>query len=302
MPIFAVSRVVDNDRNATAMGLVDSSTRQFSISTIDRIKKVLSQGLATIENIEIVGGELKGTMGDIDRLPMVDQQNKPLSSPMVTIVNAISDGANTVEYDIVDYTGALATIDAATLIAYAKEVGISNAKVVERDGKEYISAIKGSFNTVVKPKPTVSDAYYQSKIAEAYNAVRETAFERGFDKVNLKLFREEFNKAMKGLKSKYGIDLVLNSITYSNFRFTARLEGVITGKEKTGDQVIFEKYCSKYGFEPTDYGREFLHDGKVYVISGLNLRAGKFAITGTDKETGKEYRFTVDYVKQNMVN
>ncbi len=43
-----------------ALGLIDSSTKKFAIVSTDTIKHVLSQDISTIENVELVNGELKG--------------------------------------------------------------------------------------------------------------------------------------------------------------------------------------------------------------------------------------------------
>jgi|LFRM01.2.fsa_nt_gb hypothetical protein len=41
-----------------AIGLIDSSTKKFTIVSTDTIKHVLSQGISTIENVELVNGQL----------------------------------------------------------------------------------------------------------------------------------------------------------------------------------------------------------------------------------------------------
>jgi len=60
MGIFAVSRILGKNNLVMALGLIDSSTKKFAIVSTDTIKHVLSQGISTIENVELVNGELKG--------------------------------------------------------------------------------------------------------------------------------------------------------------------------------------------------------------------------------------------------
>lgn len=308
MGIFAVSRILGKNNLVMALGLIDSSTKKFAIVSTDTIKHVLSQGISTIENVELVNGELKGTMGDINRLPVIDEYKNILSKPALTIINAVYDGEKIVEFDVSNGVGVVSRLPYDYIMERAKIGEVTNAKIVERNSKEYIAAIKGSFNMIMKEViPDInsiknSESYYKEKVEAAYRAVRERAFERGFDRANLKIFKEEFNKVMQYMKEKYGVEIRINTIRADKFRFTASVEGVITGKHKSAEQILFERYCEKFGLSKSDFGKEFRYNGRTYKIYALNPRSKKFAVKGLDIETGELYRFTVDYVKQNMVD
>jgi hypothetical protein len=118
------------------------------------------------------------------------------------------------------------------------------------------------------------------------------------DRQMLEQFRKDFQEAVKGLESKYGMVISLGRITYGYDEFTGKLE-VKSGADK--DDVMkreFEKNCSYVGLDPEDYGQVFTQQGKDYKIIGLDLAKRKYPVIIQEVLTGKTVRCTVDYVKR----
>jgi len=89
-----------------------------------------------------------------------------------------------------------------------------------------------------------------------------------FDKKTLNNFRNDLKEALAPLEDKYGIVTTQGNITYSEFQFGVKLTC-------TMEKEQFEKDCRLYGFEPTDYMREFTHDGKVFRLVGFKYKSPK---------------------------
>ena len=141
--IFAIAKIVD--RNKT-IGLriadVESKNVQYRDVSLDSIHKVLSSGNITIENIGILDGDIVGTNGSIDRLASVTTTGELMGKAPLVIINKIGD----VGYTIVDHKGLLKKVREEDVVAYAKQFGIANGKVVVKNGLEYVSSINGEYD------------------------------------------------------------------------------------------------------------------------------------------------------------
>lgn len=141
--IFAIAKIVDRNK---PIGLriadVESKNVQYRDVSLDSIYKVLSSGNITIENIGILDGDIVGTNGSIDRLASVTTTGELIGKAPLVIINKIGD----VGYTIVDHKGLLKKVREEDVVAYAKQFGIANGKVVVKNGLEYVSSINGEYD------------------------------------------------------------------------------------------------------------------------------------------------------------
>lgn len=140
MRLIAVCNIIDKDNNTIGLRLLDVDTKTIKDVPVDDVVDVLNKGIATIENIGTNGNELIGTNGSINRLTKVNCM-RVIGESRVVIVNQISGD----KYLVSDYKGILKTLTKNELIAYAKDKGIANGKIVSKEDKEFISAIRGTF-------------------------------------------------------------------------------------------------------------------------------------------------------------
>lgn len=71
---------------------------------------------------------------------------------------------------------------------------------------------------------------------------------------------------------------------------------VSVGNKEDQEKRQFNKYCSLFGLEPSDYGRDFRSGGRNFKLIGFNLRASKMPIIARN-EQGVEYKFTETAIK-----
>ena len=111
-------------------------------------------------------------------------------------------------------------------------------------------------------------------------------------------FRNDFKEAIKEVENKHKISIDIGNITYKDFEFTTRL----TGKkiEEGIEQKEFDNLCSKYGFKPSDYKRQFASDGDIYHLTGFNTRASRNPCLVFCINKNKEYVSPVSWVKQYL--
>jgi len=121
---------------------------------------------------------------------------------------------------------------------------------------------------------------------------------------NFKEFRQDFKDAMRALEAKHGVKASIGSITYhpDGTNFTSRLtvtNETVNGKDVA--QIKFDSTCNRYGFEPSDYNREFTVRGQRLKLVGFNSKAPKNPCKIEDVATGAKYKCGEDYVKRGFL-
>ncbi len=126
---------------------------------------------------------------------------------------------------------------------------------------------------------------------------------KAFDKQNLKTLRADIDAAFRIISQKHGVSLSIGTIRYDPTAntATARLTMVATGDANTATdpravaaakaQAEFKIFASSFGLKPEQYDAIFKAGGNTYKLVGLNPRARKNPIHGTDVRTGKTYIF-----------
>jgi hypothetical protein len=112
------------------------------------------------------------------------------------------------------------------------------------------------------------------------------------------LLRTEFNSAVKELSEKYGINIQLGSMKYSDKEITSKVTFQVLGEggENEAEKQSFMRHCSYYAdLTPEDFGRTFTHQGKSYKIVAINTKKRKFPIICETAD--KRVCFTEDIIK-----
>jgi len=119
-----------------------------------------------------------------------------------------------------------------------------------------------------------------------------------FTKEELRNYRAEIEQALKEVAEKHNINIHAGNISYTDNDFKLTLG--VTKKEVNGlsyEQAEFEKHCMLFGFKPEDYKKTFAMNGKIFTITGFNLKAHKMPIHAIGND-GRGYKFASDTVKR----
>lgn len=207
MNLVNIGIVLDNNSNILGMRVLDTDTSQVKDIAVDSIKKVLYDGKVKINGLCIRDGELIGSNGSLDRYPKIINGQLVGKSPLI-ILNQLED----VGYTISDFNGRIASVATSDVVKYASLHGIANGKVVSKEGKEFISAIVGSYDIkALKKKATKQRSnkkeLYRGELIESIPALKPIiSYYQLINHDGSKLVAEEHNK--------YGYDgWVLGDIT-----------------------------------------------------------------------------------------
>lgn len=116
-----------------------------------------------------------------------------------------------------------------------------------------------------------------------------------FDKVNLKVLRNDIDAAIKQVIDKHGIDLSIGSISFDAGRFTTRMTGQVKG---------FVSGVASPSFNPFEFhgfkvGDSFRFNTKVLTVVGYNPRKPKNCVDLVD-QNGKKFGASIDMVKNKL--
>lgn len=124
----------------------DSVTKSANDLTREMIiNELMANDHIPIRNIGINKlGDLVGTCGNFQNYGMCSYDNKQFKNAYVIVFKRDN------KYILVDMNARLYTVNTLEAIVLNESVGIANAKVVTRNGKSYICAINGTFETDTK--------------------------------------------------------------------------------------------------------------------------------------------------------
>lgn len=144
MKIFAIANIMDG-KQTIGFRLLDVDSRQVKDVPYSSVRDVLLKGKAYIENLNYKHGKVVGRNGSIDRLPKIVNGKLKGKSPLIILARIEDEG-----YLVANYKGKISKVNVDDAIKYAKIHGIANGKLVNRDGKEFISAIEGEYDELTE--------------------------------------------------------------------------------------------------------------------------------------------------------
>lgn len=125
-----------------------------------------------------------------------------------------------------------------------------------------------------------------------------------FDKPTLRAMRPEIEKALSVLEGVFGVKVNLGGASYSDSHVTFKFEMAVIGEGGQAETKMvtdFKQYAQMFDFEPTDLGREFVAQGKRYVICGLKPGATRMPIIASRVPDGKRFKFSTNAVRAGLL-
>ncbi len=120
-----------------------------------------------------------------------------------------------------------------------------------------------------------------------------------------KLLRAALENVLTDLGRKLDMKIVVgNSIRFTDSEITVKLVASLpsaTGEIESVEARAFKANAWRYGFQPTDLGRNFTHMGDSFTIIGAKPKAGKYPILAK-RSDGKVYKFGPDQIRLNGGN
>lgn len=126
------------------------------------------------------------------------------------------------------------------------------------------------------------------------------AFQQGFNKENLKQTREYLNNKFEEIFKETGIRFSIGNITFENESFRTTMEAKLNITSQVDkDKQEWDMYCTMFGFEREDFGREFESQGQTYMICGIKKYAEtKPVVACLKSDPSKKYIFHKDLRKK----
>ncbi len=147
----------------------DNSTEIRDVSYADALN-VVKSGRATIKNLKIDNGELKGINGSLDRYGVVGK-----SQSLVVLKELQDNSGKTQGYFCSDSLGQTRNLTEQQVVMFAEKFAIANGKIVPGDkGVKHVSAIDGAYD-VRKPLQKQQKRQSQTQQQTKNNQVQGTS-------------------------------------------------------------------------------------------------------------------------------
>ena len=161
MSILMIAVIMKNE-NIIGYRMLDTKEKKYVDASVKNVENVIRNKVATIDNLDIVDGNIVGSNGILDRYPKITASGELIgrSNPLI-VVDQITNNGETVGYTVTNYQGMVRKARNSDVIAHAKQYGIANGKVVMKDNIEFISSIVGSYQ-----EQKVSPSKYASNVDE----------------------------------------------------------------------------------------------------------------------------------------
>lgn len=147
-----VGQVVENlsDKDPIGYVVMTEKTQKFKMYTIEQTKALLNK--FKFVNAAIENGNITNTECAMSRMPKFNTQMCVIDNFGILILGEITDGKSTVGYRAMDTNGKIVDLRESDIIHLASSTNIINAKIVNRDNKQIVSAIKSEFTKIEKSK------------------------------------------------------------------------------------------------------------------------------------------------------
>jgi hypothetical protein len=127
-----------------------------------------------------------------------------------------------------------------------------------------------------------------------------------FDNATVREISEACREALEPVAARYGLTLGRNKHrhSYHSDSMPVNLKMDVPVRAKDGstvapEKVEWDKWARVLGFEPSDFGREFVAGGRMFKISGCKPKGRKYQILGNGPQGGR-YKFMASNVKAGL--
>lgn len=137
-----------HDKEPIGYVIMTEKTRQFKMYTVPQTMSLVAK--FKFVNAELQNGKLVNTECAMDRLPKFDRGMRVIGNFGILILGEIIEKDRTAGYRVMDSHGRVVDLLESELLVYSRTTPILNAKIVTRNDKMIISAIKSEFTKIEK--------------------------------------------------------------------------------------------------------------------------------------------------------
>ena len=123
-----------------------------------------------------------------------------------------------------------------------------------------------------------------------------------FNRQTISVLQKDIQSMLDQIKNKYGLtELTMNSIYFNAFSFTAKIAATLHEHRQFADTYASEeaKYFAELNGLPQDLlNKKFVSNGKNHTIIRIETRNPKYPIITNCSEDGKNYKFSVQIIKE----
>jgi hypothetical protein len=117
------------------------------------------------------------------------------------------------------------------------------------------------------------------------------------DRTACKTLHADIEAALRAVAERHGLDLAVKGGSFSPNTYSPKIELRTKGAE-AGD---FARYAPLFGLAADSFGKQFVSNGAVYVVTGINPKADRFPILAERSSDRRAFKMTADAVKRGLL-
>lgn len=128
---------------------------------------------------------------------------------------------------------------------------------------------------------------------------------KSIDRATCRIIRERIDSKLEELSVELGMKFKAGNAKFGGSHIDFTLEASLINKlapDETSAGRAFKSCAHMFNLEPTDLGRTFGLDDKVYRITGLSRNRPKYPIDGECVRTGKGFKFPATTVVRALMS
>lgn len=142
MGLYAIAKI-RNGVETVGIRLFDTTSETTKDIPVNGLKAGMAKGIS-VDNLELINGELKGINGSLDRYSSIDNRGNIIGESAFVIIGKLEDKG----YTVVDYSGKVKNYRTEDILKLVNERGlkVANGKIVPKDGEQIVSSINGEYD------------------------------------------------------------------------------------------------------------------------------------------------------------
>lgn len=123
-----------------------------------------------------------------------------------------------------------------------------------------------------------------------------------FERQEIAVLRSEIQSALDRIKNRFGLtDLSIGTITFTPFYFTAKIAAAVPEYKEFAETYATEEakyFAMQHGLPQDILQHKFINGGRHYSVVRIETRNPKYPVIAKCSEDGKNYKFSVQIIKE----
>lgn len=124
------------------------------------------------------------------------------------------------------------------------------------------------------------------------------------NKIKVITIQDKIKLAIAKIEKEENVEISFGTRNYDSSKYTTKMTVKTTAKDTKTVKAVSDvntQLSANYGFSENIVGKSFVSNGNTYTITEFKTRNRKYPIIATSTANGRNYKFTTNQVKTQLV-